>query len=127
MNAMSYADPQFVVTLKSCYRCGAEFRSAGDRVRICESCRRPRLPRRLRALPGQELSHRERQVAQLVAQGLPNKLIASELHLSEGTIKMYLFHIFQKVGVANRTELAVWQVRERSDSELGSESDPTVD
>jgi two-component system, NarL family, nitrate/nitrite response regulator NarL len=46
-----------------------------------------------------------------VARGLPNKLIAAELHLTEGTIKVYLFNIFQKTKVTNRTELAVWLVK----------------
>jgi two-component system, NarL family, nitrate/nitrite response regulator NarL len=58
------------------------------------------------------LSHRERQVAALVARGLSNKQIAFELHLSEGTIKVYIFHIFQKARVTNRTELAVWQIQQ---------------
>lgn len=111
MKVRSIAEPQVVMNLRSCCRCGAEFHTYGERVRVCESCRRPPKPTRLRVVPGQKLSQRERQVAALVAQGLPNKLIASELHLSEGTIKVYLFHIFQKAKVNNRTELAVWQVR----------------
>lgn len=45
---------------------------------------------------------------QLVCRAKPNKEIASELHLSEGTIKEYLNRIFRKTGVKNRTELAVW-------------------
>ena len=112
MNALrKLIEPPVVMSLRSCCRCGAEFRSVGERVRVCETCRRPAKPRRLHVAAGQRLSHRERQVAELVAQGLPNKLIASELHLSEGTIKVYLFHIFQKAKVGNRTELAVWHVR----------------
>jgi DNA-binding NarL/FixJ family response regulator len=104
-------EPQIMLTVRSCCRCGVEFRTLGERVRVCENCRRPRNPARLRVVAGQKLSDRERQVAALVARGLPNKLIASQLHLSEGTIKVYLFHIFQKTKVNNRTELAVWQVR----------------
>ena len=111
MSLRSLAEPLVVLNQRSCCRCGAEFLTVGERVRVCESCRRPAKPPRLRVVPGQKLSQRERQVAALVAQGLPNKLIASELHLSEGTIKVYLFHIFQKTKVTNRTELAVWQVR----------------
>jgi two-component system nitrate/nitrite response regulator NarL len=104
-------EPEIMLNARSCCRCGVEFRALGERVRVCEACRRPRNPARLRVVPGQRLSDRERQVAALVARGLPNKLIASQLHLSEGTIKVYLFHIFQKTKVNNRTELAVWQVR----------------
>ena len=104
-------EPQVLLTLRSCCRCGGEFHAFHDRMRVCQTCRRPPQPVPPRVTPGQKLSPRERQVAALVAQGLPNKLIASQLHLSEGTIKVYLFHIFQKAKVANRTELAVWQVR----------------
>jgi DNA-binding NarL/FixJ family response regulator len=43
----------------------------------------------------------------LVCQAKLNKEIAYELHLAEGTIKEYLNRIFRKVGVTNRTELAV--------------------
>ncbi|MGO9262589.1 MAG: response regulator transcription factor [Bryobacteraceae bacterium] len=50
-------------------------------------------------------------MAALVAQGLSNKQIAFALHLSEGTIKVYMCHIFQKAKVTNRTELAVWQIQ----------------
>ncbi len=46
----------------------------------------------------------------LVAQGKPNKEIAHQLHLREGTIKEYLNRIFRKLGISNRTELAVWAV-----------------
>jgi two-component system nitrate/nitrite response regulator NarL len=80
-------------------------------MRVCTSCRRPSRRSTMRSVAGQELSHRERQVAALVARGLSNKQIAFELHLSEGTIKVYIFHIFQKASVTNRTELAVWQLQ----------------
>ena len=55
-----------------------------------------------------ELSLRERQVVSLVRQAKANKEIAYELRLTEGTIKEYLFTIFKKLGVKNRTELALW-------------------
>jgi len=55
-----------------------------------------------------ELSLRERQVVNLIRQAKANKEIAYELRLTEGTIKEYLFIIFKKVGVKNRTELALW-------------------
>ena len=55
-----------------------------------------------------DLSRRERQVVDLVKQAKANKEIAYELCLTEGTIKEYLFTIFKKVGVKNRTELALW-------------------
>src|SRR6185436_10051576 len=60
------------------------------------------------ALARRDLSNRERQVVNLVKQAKANKEIAYELRLTEGTIKEYLFTIFKKVGVRNRTELALW-------------------
>ena len=49
----------------------------------------------------------------LVCQGRLNKEIAFQLHLSDGTIKVYMSKIFQKVGVTNRTELAIWALTRR--------------
>lgn len=51
------------------------------------------------------LSTRERQVIQSLASGLTNKEIADSLGLSPHTVKNYLFRIFDKLGVSNRTEL----------------------
>lgn len=53
------------------------------------------------------LTDRERAVAELVAQGLRNRDVASKLGISEGTVKVYLYRIYEKLGVANRTELAL--------------------
>jgi DNA-binding NarL/FixJ family response regulator len=51
------------------------------------------------------LSAREMQVVRAAASGKTNKAIASELHLSEHTVKNYLFRAFEKLGVSNRVEL----------------------
>ena len=53
------------------------------------------------------LSPRERKLVSLVAQGLRNREIAAELGITEGTVKVYLHAIFDKLGVASRTELAI--------------------
>lgn len=53
------------------------------------------------------LSARERQLVGLVALGRRNREIAAELGITEGTVKVYLHAIFEKLGVANRTELAM--------------------
>jgi two-component system, NarL family, nitrate/nitrite response regulator NarL len=71
------------------------------------------MPRRKKPLNPQ-LSFREKQVANLVLQAKLNREIAFELHLTEGTIKEYLYRIFRKTGAANRTELAVWAVKHLS-------------
>jgi len=53
------------------------------------------------------LTPRERELVELVRQGLRNRDIASQLGVTEGTVKVYLHAIFDKVGVDNRTELAM--------------------
>jgi DNA-binding NarL/FixJ family response regulator len=58
-----------------------------------------------KALQFKKLSKREIDVVSLLADGLSNRDIARSLNLSENTIKNYLFRIFEKVGVSNRTEL----------------------
>lgn len=57
--------------------------------------------------PLASLAPREREIAALVATGLRNRDIAARLGMSEGTVKVYLHGIYQKVGVENRTELAL--------------------
>lgn len=51
------------------------------------------------------LSSREREVAQLVARGLSNKEVARELGLSDGTVKIHIHSIFQKLGAKSRYRL----------------------
>lgn len=53
------------------------------------------------------LSPRERELVTLVRQGLRNREIAEKLGITEGTVKVYLHSVFEKTGVANRTELAI--------------------
>lgn len=61
------------------------------------------------------LSAREMQVVRAAASGKTNKAIASELHLSEHTVKNYLFRAFEKLGVSNRVELLFYLcTRDRS-------------
>ena len=53
------------------------------------------------------LTPRERQLINLVRKGMRNREIADELGVTEGTIKVYMHAIFEKVGVSSRTELAI--------------------
>ncbi len=53
------------------------------------------------------LSRREAAIVELVAQGLRNREIAGQLGLTEGTVKVYLHRIYEKLEVTNRTELAI--------------------
>lgn len=59
------------------------------------------------------LAKREADVARLVAEGLPNRDIAAQLGLSEHTVRNYLFHIFDKLGVSTRVELVLYCLQER--------------
>ncbi|WP_165788445.1 response regulator transcription factor [Phyllobacterium zundukense] len=53
-------------------------------------------------------TERERQVLATLRRGLPNKIIASELDLSENTIKVYISHIMRKLNATNRTEAVIF-------------------
>ncbi len=56
------------------------------------------------------LTPREEQVVALVADGLSNREVASELGLSEHTIKKYMLRIFDKLGISTRVELVLYAV-----------------
>ena len=60
-----------------------------------------------RASSTPSLTPRERELVDLVREGLRNRDIAERLGVTEGTVKVYLHGIFDKVGVENRTELAM--------------------
>jgi DNA-binding NarL/FixJ family response regulator len=53
-------------------------------------------------------SEREQRVIQLVAQGLKNREVASEIGTTEHVVKNYLRVIYDKLGLWNRVELALW-------------------
>jgi DNA-binding NarL/FixJ family response regulator len=62
--------------------------------------------------PGQAaLTPRQRQLVDMLAQGLRNKEIAWRLGISEGTVKVYLSQLYGKLGVGDRLELALLAVR----------------
>ena len=69
------------------------------------------LPRRESATAGAGLSEREREVLALVAEGLPNKLIARRLDIAEKTVKAHLTQVFAALGVRDRTAAALWAQR----------------
>ena len=85
-----------------------------DRVRDGRTWFDPEVTERakqLAATPRQSsreaLAPRERQLVAFVRSGLRNREIAEQLGVTEGTVKAYLHAVFDKLGVSNRTELAV--------------------
>lgn len=104
---------------RSCCRCGQPFVTDRNWM-VCGACRNTT------PMPEKPLSFRERQVIQCVIKALPNKEIAAQLHLAEGTIKEYLNRIFRKVKVQSRTELAIWGIKNPTRIELGRVIGPTV-
>jgi DNA-binding NarL/FixJ family response regulator len=67
------------------------------------------------------LTKREEGVVHLVAEGMTNRDISEQLHLSEHTVRNYLFRIFNKVGTSNRLELALYAIEKRDgDNERNS-------
>jgi DNA-binding NarL/FixJ family response regulator len=52
------------------------------------------------------LSPREEEISRLVAEGMSNREVARALKISESTVKNSLFHVFEKLGISNRVELA---------------------
>ena len=64
------------------------------------------------------LTSREEQVVALVSDGLSNRDVASELGLSEHTVKKYLFRIFEKLGISSRVELVLYAVNHGAPQQL---------
>lgn len=62
--------------------------------------------------PLERLNPRERRIARLVARGMRNRDIGQELNIGEGTVKVYLHAMYQKLGIENRTELALLAVND---------------
>lgn len=103
---------------------GADLVGAVRAVQAGESILHPAIARKVlgRFLPGREaraaesvpdlLTERELEVLKLAASGMSNKEIARTLALSVRTVQAHLGHVFQKLGVASRTEAVIHGLRE---------------
>ena len=91
---------------------------------LVQSLRQVARGRRLLPLPLREqstitenalavLTDRERQIMRLVSEGLSNKEIGRRLNITDGTIKVHLHHIFQKLEISNRTLLAALAISQQ--------------
>ena len=85
-------------------RARTELRATGERIRRRDPSTRD------------ELTPQEQHVAALVAEGLTNREIATRLFISPNTVETHLRHVFRKLGIRSRTELAVL-LSERSDGD----------
>jgi DNA-binding CsgD family transcriptional regulator len=62
---------------------------------------------------GKSLTRREREVAELVADGLGNREIAERLYLSKRTVDSHVEHVFTKLGFSSRAQLTAWVLERR--------------
>ena len=92
------AEPQLVFTCIESVAAGSNW---------VEDCVFRDGPRNNGRYPRSELTPRERQVMELIEQGLKNKEIARDLGIRPGTVKIHLKHIFEKTGVRGRYGLAL--------------------
>jgi DNA-binding NarL/FixJ family response regulator len=72
-----------------------------------------------------KLSAREREVYELLCDGLSNAAIAGRLYISESTVKVHVHHVFDKLGIRSRTALALNAVSRRSQAAPATEDGST--
>lgn len=103
-------------TFKSLCKCveqvnaGQIWANSGELVEVIDALSQLAPMRVVNADGMRLLTKREEGVVRLLAEGMQNREIARELNLSEHTIKNYLFHIFDKLGVSSRVELVLYAV-----------------
>ncbi|GAB3899681.1 hypothetical protein GCM10029964_085940 [Kibdelosporangium lantanae] len=61
------------------------------------------------------MSPQERRILDLIAEGMTNRQIASQLYLAEKTVKNYVSSLLHKLGFERRTEAAVYATRRRDE------------
>jgi DNA-binding NarL/FixJ family response regulator len=66
--------------------------------------------------PANELTERQKAVLELLGHGESNKAIARQLNIREGTVKVHVRHIMRRMGVANRTQVAIAASRDDGDA-----------
>ena len=74
--------------------------------------------------PANTLTSREESLVDLVAEGMTNRDISRHLHLSEHTVRNYLFRIFNKLGTSTRLELALYVLHRKKTARIQADSPP---
>lgn len=72
---------------------------------------KPQMPSERVSAQRERLTEREREVLELIVEGLTNKEIASRLYLSPDTVKNHVVHVMEKLGASDRTQAAVFAIR----------------
>jgi DNA-binding CsgD family transcriptional regulator len=90
---------------------GAAARAAAELGMLPVRQRAESLAGRLAGERDDPLTAREREIAALVAEGHPNRVIAQRLFLSERTVETHVRNLLTKLGLANRTQVAGWVMR----------------
>jgi DNA-binding NarL/FixJ family response regulator len=57
------------------------------------------------------LTRREEDVTKLVVEGFSNREVAQKLDITEHTVRIYLFKIYEKLGISSRVELALYSLK----------------
>ncbi|MEA2371429.1 MAG: hypothetical protein QOH12_1823 [Solirubrobacteraceae bacterium] len=120
----SFSDRRRILGALEAGACGYLLKDAAsaevaDGIRAAARGESPLDPRAARTIlsarserdPLAALSAREREVLALLLEGLPNKLIARRLEISEKTVKSHLTRVFREIGVTDRTQAALWAER----------------
>lgn len=95
---MKHTDPdQLIAAIGAAMNGGSPLDPQAARVMLDARAARPA-----------ELTDREAEVLKLVREGLANKQIARQLGISERTVKAHLGNVFQRIGVTDRTQAALW-------------------
>lgn len=78
---------------------------------LAKAIRKPDVSQK--ALMLNSLTSREFEILKLIAKGLTNKLIARDLDITDGTVKVHVKHLLKKLGMRSRVEAAVWMLHQQ--------------
>lgn len=110
-------------SLAKCIRCvhrGRIWASNEELEFILDALAQLKLPQLTTTNATASLTPRERDVVRLVAEGLKNREIAQELHVTEHTVSNYLYRIFDKLGVSSRVELILHATNQGEPAQFAS-------